>query len=331
MAAPEAALVGGGIDCLRTRTETGEQPTMTNKQPARVLDALMYEVLKTTTMLLFLLSGISMNRRKQYEAPGVARPLALPGLPQLCLSPCIVEVPDEELYGSGGEAAQLAFKGWIVDVFALWENRYRKELKEALGPRAIRPELEAFGDLRRIRNDLLHNNGYASRDHCGKCTILTWFTPGEATVFALRHVLDFLNQLGVLSLGGRAHHDESGSCLLQWYQDADTLVNWTPEPRLISVRTHDDGRDETPPIKGVTVVFDNGVFANVPFAVASEGEWLSLGRARIDSDGRLMFANGIVVGASEIYRSVVSDVQGGSGEGGRLRRPVAGPPIRFGR
>ena len=24
-----------------------------------------------------------------------------------------------ELYGSGGEAAQLAFKGWIVDVFAL--------------------------------------------------------------------------------------------------------------------------------------------------------------------------------------------------------------------
>ena len=79
MAAPEAALVGGGVDCLRTRTETGEQLTMTNKQPARVLDALMYEVLKTTTMLLFLLSGISMNRRKQYEAPGVARPFGAAG------------------------------------------------------------------------------------------------------------------------------------------------------------------------------------------------------------------------------------------------------------
>ena len=189
---------------------------MTNKQPARVLDALMYEVLEATTMLLFLLSSISMNRRKQYQAPGVASPLALPGLPELCLSPCIIQVPDEELYGSGGAAAQMAFKGWIADVFALWENCYRKELKEALGRNAIRPELEAFGDLRRIRNDLLHNNGYASGNHCGKCTLLTWFTPGKPTVFAVRHVLDFLNQIGVLSLGGQAHHHPIGADGIQW-------------------------------------------------------------------------------------------------------------------
>ena len=302
---------------------------MTNRKPALVMSSLMYGVLQATTMLLFLLSGISTNRRKQYVARGVASPLDLPGLPEFCLSPCIVQVPDDVLYGPSGVAAQMAFKGWIAEVFALWENRYRKELKDSLGPKAIPPEMDAFGDLRRIRNDLLHNNATASADHCGKCTTLRWFASGESMVFAVRHALDFLNQTGVLSLGGFAYDEESCSCLFSTHHDPDTLWNWTPAPKLVSVRTHYDGKDEDPPCKAVTVVFDNGLFSNVPFLLADECHWVSCGDAGIDSDGNLVFASGDRVGSTELYRRVVIGLKSGDEGRDQPRRPVAGPAIRF--
>ena len=302
---------------------------MTNRQPSLVLNSLLYGVLQVTTMLLFLLSGISTNRRKQYLAPGVARPLDLPGLPGICLSPCIIQVPDDVLYGPTGAAAQMAFKGWIAEVFALWENHYRKELKDSLGPGAIPPEMDAFGDLRRIRNDLLHNNATASAEHCGKCATLRWFASGEPMVFAVRHALDFLNQAGVPSIGGSAHDEESRSCQFSTYHDPDTLLNWTPAPKLVSVRTLDDGKDEKPLWKGVTVVFDNGLFGNVPFLLSDERHWVSCGDAAIDCDGNLVFASGDRVGSTELYRNVVMGLQS-SGDGSEQpRRPVAGPWIRF--
>lgn len=298
------------------------------KQPALVMSSLLCGVLQATTMLLFLLSGISTNRRKQYVAPGVASPLDLPGLPGICLSPCINQVPDDELYGPTGAAAQMAFTGWIAEVFAIWENPYRKELKDSLGPGAIPPEMNAFGDLRHIRNDLLHNNATASADHCGKCTTLRWFAPGEPMVFAVRHALDFLNQTGVLSLRGFAY-DEESSCQFSTYHDPDTLLNWRPAPKLVSVRTLDDGRDEDSPWKGVTVVFDNGLFGNVPFLFSDERHWASCGDAGIDCDGNLVFASGDRVGSTELYRNVVMGLQS-SGDGSEQpRRPVAGPAIRF--
>ena len=88
----------------------------------------------------------------------------------------------------------MAYKGWIAETYGLWENRWRNELKDVLNRAEVRPEMEAFGDLRRIRNDLLHN-GTASVKECGQCSILKWFKPGERIVFDTRHVLDFLNQM----------------------------------------------------------------------------------------------------------------------------------------
>ena len=133
-------------------------------------------------MLLFTLSSIASNRRKQWdEKTGSARTIALPGLPELlCLEIGIIRVLDEDLYGPRGTAAQMAYTGWIAGVYARWEHRYRRDLKESLAEDAILPEMDAFGDLMHVRNDLLHNNGVASADHCGKCTILKWFGPGRS-------------------------------------------------------------------------------------------------------------------------------------------------------
>ena len=150
--------------------------------------------------------------------------------------------------------------------------------------------MQAFGDLRHIRNDLPHN-GTASAEESGKCSILDWFQPGERIVFGTRHVLDFLNQTGVLSL--RFTHDHgSRSCTFDAQPDEDRLLMWTPKPGLVSVRTHDDGREADPPYKGVTVVFSNGLFANVPFRLDTRRRWLALGKAAINGDGHLVFVDG---------------------------------------
>ena len=225
--------------------------------------------------------GHPPSRRRQYVQPGVAHPIDLPGLPDLCISPSIINVPDDDLYGPCGAAAQMAYKGWIAETYGLWENRWRNELRDALNRAEVRPEIEAFGDLRRIRNDLLHN-GTASVKACGKCSILKWFDPGERIVFDTRHVLDFLNQIGVLSL--RFAHGDSGSCSLKTYRDRNELLSWSPTPRLVSVRTHNDGKEADPPYKPVTVVFDNGVFANVPFQLDEQRRWTALGYAQIRKD-----------------------------------------------
>ena len=71
------------------------------RKPRDVLDAFLYEVLQASSMVLFLVSSIATSRRKQFVQPGVTRPLELTGLPDLCISPCITNVQDDDLYGHG--------------------------------------------------------------------------------------------------------------------------------------------------------------------------------------------------------------------------------------
>ena len=230
------------------------------------MSSMCYEVLQATSMLLFILSSMATNRKEQYLEPSVARPLVLSGLPGLCLTACLIHVPDDELYGPAGAATQMAYKGWIAEVFGLWENRYRNELQDSLSDDAIPPEMQSLGDLRRIRNDFLHSgSGTATAEWSGRCEVLKWFKTGDRIVFGIRHVLDFLNQMGILTMGGNAHDAASHWCSLNVLHDRDTLLNWSPKPRLVSVRTLDEGKDTNPPYKGVTVVFDNGLYDNVPF------------------------------------------------------------------
>ena len=278
-------------------------------------------------MLLFLLSSATINRRKHFVAPGVAHPIALSGL-SLCLFPTIIQVPDDDLYGPNGAAARMAYTGWIAETFALWENHNRNELQTSFqADDAIRPEMDAFGDLRYIRNDLLHNNSIASEEQARKCVVLKWFRPGERMALGTRHVLDFLNQTGVFSLHS-AHNEASHSCVLSVHHDRDALLQWKPEPKLVSVRTH--GADkETALYKCVTVVFDNGLFANVPFSVADSRRRSALGDASILSDGSaLVFADGTPFGSRKIYETAVAGHCDPRGDA-QPRLPVTGPSIRF--
>ena len=299
---------------------------MNQSPPARVLDALLYDVVQAAVMLLFLLSSAATNRRKHQMAPGVARAIPLQGL-SLCLSPSIILVPDDDLYGPNGAAAQMAYTGWITETFALWENRNRRELRASFqADDAIAPEMDALGDLRHIRNDLLHNNRIASAEQARKCVVLKWFRSGERMALGTRHVLDFLNQTGVLSLPS-VHNAASHSCVFGVLPDKDALLQWKPEPKLVSVRTQ--GADKQTDLhKAVTVVFDNGLFANIPFTVDNIGHRVALGSASIRSDGSaLVFADGTTVASRGIYETAVAGKC--DPPEGLPRLPVPGPPIRF--
>ena len=99
--------------------------------------------------------------------------------------------------GSEGAAAQLAYKGWFVLVAGVWE-RFRTNnplhSKEGAFPCGLQSSL--YGDWHKIRNDLLHHNGVASRQRAARCEILKWFEAGETIRFKLDHVLEFLHLIG---------------------------------------------------------------------------------------------------------------------------------------
>ena len=106
-----------------------------------------------------------------------------------------------------------------------------------------------------VRNDLLHHNGVASADHCGKCTVLKWFGPGDRMVFETRHLFDFLNQIGALSLGS-AHDPDGRACVFRAQPpDVGEFLRRTTRPRIVSVRTHHAGWDADPPVQGRNCCF----------------------------------------------------------------------------
>jgi hypothetical protein len=93
--------------------------------------------------------------------------------------------------------AQLAYVGWIATVDGAWE-KYRKK-QEFSGEKSPLPhgvEASLWGDLHKIRNDLLKNRGVAQGKNTGKCEFLKWFKPGDQIHLTLAHVLDFLHHVG---------------------------------------------------------------------------------------------------------------------------------------
>ena len=80
------------------------------------------------------------------------------------------------LYGPRGTAL-LAYTGWTAGVYGSG-SAYRGHLKDSLAEDATGlRRWSAFGDLKHVRNDLLHHNGVASADHGGRCKVLKWFSP----------------------------------------------------------------------------------------------------------------------------------------------------------
>lgn len=91
----------------------------------------------------------------------------------------------------GPVAVQLG-QQWAVFVFAEWEEDLRPRLANAWNRPMNEIRVDVFGDLRRMRNDILHNRGVASDNWSGKCAVLRWFKPGDRIVITAKHIAEFI-------------------------------------------------------------------------------------------------------------------------------------------
>ena len=255
-----------------------------------------------------------------------------PAYLRLRVFPSLVSEPLFARSAPGGPMEQVVFKGWTAHIFDLWDSVYRTQLKHETAarglPGAIRPRQQVLGDLRHIRNNLLHS-GIARKGEAASCEILRWFTEGERMVMRLSHVFDFLNQMGWLSEDS-LNFDVGRMTASTWRIDR-TGEPEDPAPALISVRPFVDPEQQDQQFRyGASVVFENGLFAHVPMGPGhDETEAQAKDRARkwksttVNEDGDIHVPGLGTVSAAELYRHVLE------GE----RHPGPGiwlPPWQFG-
>ena len=220
----------------------------------------------------------------------------------------------------GGSMEQTAFRGWIVDVWFLWESRYRNQLRHAnrLLPGAIRPRQQVLGDLRLIRNDLIHS-GIATKQQAQQCEVLRWFRENEKMQIRLGHIFDFLNQMAWLHESPLWSSGEPPR-FSHWGVDRAAQPERTT-PKLISVRPVVDLQQENPQFQYVaTVVFENGVFGSVPMgperpehearAKERSQKWMQM---RVNENGDLYVPEVGSVSAHDLYRGCLEERQPGPG------------------
>ena len=313
-----------------------------NNDISELWHAFQYDVYQATASLLFLLQGMETVRAREltpYNAlPAVQKTyaacfakIAYLGVPLSMSGPnsdpnCILR--------REGEAEQLAFKGWVEQVYnCVWDARYRNHLKTMFeGQNIIRPEGDPIGDLRHIRNDLVHRAAVASADETGKCKILSWFQLGETMVLGMRHVLDFLNQMGFMTtLPGFLSHGPAASWTL--FPGMEEALRSTPAPDLVSLRVSFDRELQGGSTRHIaSVVFENGVFTNVPIDYAANHRSLTeridwINETRIDENGNLRFPNGAVKDRQALYGEAIDSLLHKGPEAGGVGVP--GPAFRF--
>jgi hypothetical protein len=105
-----------------------------------------------------------------------------------------IRSPDEELQRSlhdttlggvkarlkdGGFDLQKAAESALVFTFHIWDEKYRGKINGPDGKPKV--DSDIMGDLRLIRNSIIHNKGVAD-SNVARCKIITRFKPGEKIV-----------------------------------------------------------------------------------------------------------------------------------------------------
>ena len=254
---------------------------------------------------------------------------AIPMYPRLRGFPLLTGEPLFRRSETDGPMEQTAFKGWVAEVYDLWESRYRTQLRHNTRelPGSIRPRQQVLGDMRHIRNNLLHN-GIAKRGEAGSCEILQWFSEGERMHVRLRHVIDFLNQMGWLHQNSFTVIAEQGKAS-SWsiYKEGEPEE---PTPALISVRPFVDPLGHDPRYRyAASIAFENLVFGAVPMGPENEEtevqaknrteKWLKM---TVNEQGDLYIPGLATVPADELYWNALKGEQ-------QLGPGLWSPPIQF--
>lgn len=71
---------------------------------------------------------------------------------------------------------------WLALTAAKWEGHYRRIFADLHGVKLNDVRSDVMGDIRHLRNDVIHNSAKASKDHSARCTIITRFELDELIV-----------------------------------------------------------------------------------------------------------------------------------------------------
>lgn len=88
-----------------------------------------------------------------------------------------------------GESATRAGNMCLVHIYELWEVRYREEIARALGKNRDALTSDLFGDIRHLRNSILHHNSI-SLPEVARCKVIKWFKPGAKIWFTRAQFLE---------------------------------------------------------------------------------------------------------------------------------------------
>ncbi len=264
-----------------------QEPIRKDEAVFLAINAAKENIIEATAGLMQLLQGIELLRiSTRTPKPASGMYFADQGMPtHLDLSWFLLD-RDGKHTGArraalGGSTEQIALIAWVVDVYnRVWEGGGRQEIEEAFHATGIsnemRVRIDAFGDLRQVRNDLVHNRRRA--DKSTKNKVLRRFHRGDTIILTMGDVYNFLNHAYCL---------EAGCRILQ-------APLRDPAPQICSVL---DTADST------RVVFDTGLYIDLASSVEAEETLLS--RTEKTEDGDLRLRTGKLVMREEIYKRAV--------------------------
>lgn len=237
--------------------------------------------------------------------------------------------------GSEGAVVQLAYKSWVALVAGLWE-RFRKatSLHKKDGPKHGL-QTAVFGDLQKIRNDVLKNNGIAKNST--SCEILKWFAVGETIQFKLDHVLEFLHHMGHPLRSYMLLRNDQPSHHVGWrmalpMRSLDLLRARRPPWRLVSfiLMVEEVPKGSGSYTLGISLMFADGVSGGFYIERSADRDRLVSRKQAIEEAPRDDLGAPIVDGTRTDVRVTYEHAKQ-SLENGQLPTDPCSPPMQFGR
>ena len=99
--------------------------------------------------------------------------------------------------GSDGRANIWLSQQWIVAMYSKWEHEFRPLFSSLCDVPVEEVQSDLFGDLRHLRNDVVHHSAVATASNSGKCKLLGFFEPGDVINLVAEHFLIIRSNLEV--------------------------------------------------------------------------------------------------------------------------------------
>ena len=234
-------------------------PDMLSKWNAAQSD-FHFEVYRKTYALISTLGVLNMNNLKSNS--NYLQDISLPGMD---ISLAIEGFDTKEIQQ---DREQIVYRGWIDSIYQTWEEK-RSEMKKSISVLKHDVIDQVMGDIRLIRNTLIHCNGIVGKKGCQilggpkskGCQILKWFRKGDKIALEMRHVLDIMHHMGVLRCQSMQFYTQGSSPpplkkhIWGLIENRDLILK-SYQRKIVSVIPIKLTNDEYV----IKVLFDNGVF-----------------------------------------------------------------------